>query len=163
MGGASVGKRLRYSVSECPFVKLEQHGGIAATGHHASCWRVRCKPEFLHTVAEVAVSTAVAFVPLAGFRGGVAKTTSGGAHVPEIAADEIALSLVIVQHRRQRRIGMSLRLALAKARAHRSGLRACGPIDLGNRSGKSGFRHMAESAGLISVHRKLFVEEQQFA
>jgi hypothetical protein len=50
MGGASLGKRLRYSVSQCPFGELEQHGGIAATGHHASCWLVWCKPEFLQVL-----------------------------------------------------------------------------------------------------------------
>src|SRR5262245_2939747 len=66
MGGASLGKRLRYSVSQCPFRELEQHGGIAATGHHASCWRVWCKPEFLQVLAAFCASDAIPSVQQEG-------------------------------------------------------------------------------------------------
>jgi hypothetical protein len=34
-----------------PFRELEQHRGIAAGCHHASCWRVWFKPEFLQVLA----------------------------------------------------------------------------------------------------------------
>src|SRR5262245_66044761 len=66
MGGASLGKRLRYSVSQCPFRELEQHGGIAATGHRASCWRVWCKSELLQVLAAFCASDAIPSVQQVG-------------------------------------------------------------------------------------------------
>jgi hypothetical protein len=40
----------------------------------------------------------------------IAKTTAGGTHVPEIAAYQIALARIVVQNRRERGIGVRLRL-----------------------------------------------------
>jgi hypothetical protein len=44
----------------------------------------------------------------------IAKTSPGRPHIPEVAAHQIVLTLVVVQHRSERRIGMGLRLAFAE-------------------------------------------------
>jgi hypothetical protein len=59
----------------------------------------------------------------------IAKTSPGRAHVPEVAAHQIALALVVVQHRSKRRIGRGLRLAFAKTGPDGSGVRTGGPIE----------------------------------
>src|SRR5580704_3988793 len=58
---------------------------------------------------------------------------------------------------------MGLRLALAEPGAHRSWIRTGGTIELGDRPGETGLRHMAEGAGLVSVDRKILVKQQQLA
>src|ERR1700674_275421 len=50
--------------------------------------------------------------------GRVAQPASCRTHVPEIAADEVALPGIVMQHGREWRIGVRLRLAIAESRAH---------------------------------------------
>jgi hypothetical protein len=68
--------------------------------------------------------------PLRLLRGRVAQSAAGGPHVPEVAADEIALTGIVMQDGRERRIGVRLRLAVAKSRAHRPGIGARGAVEL---------------------------------
>src|SRR6201987_4976788 len=93
----------------------------------------------------------------------IAKTSPGRAHVPEVAAHEISLTLIVVQHRSKRRIGVSLRLALAETGPDGSGVRSGGPIELRDWSGEPCFRRVAECAGLVTIDRELLVEKHQFA
>jgi hypothetical protein len=97
------------------------------------------------------------------FRGGIIEPHSGRPHVPEIAADEIALACVVMQRRRERRIGVGLRFSLAIARADRTRIGNRGRVEFGNRSGETGFRHVAEGTCFVPVNRKLLVVHQQFA
>src|ERR1700682_1963403 len=68
-----------------------------------------------------------------------------------------------MQDRRERRIGMRLRLAIAEAGAHRAGIGAGGPVQLRHRTGKTRLRRVAERAGLVAVHRELLVVQHQLA
>jgi hypothetical protein len=52
----------------------------------------------------------------------IAKTSPGRPHIPEVAAHQIVLTLVVVQHRSERRIGMGLRLAFAETGPDGSGV-----------------------------------------
>ena len=101
--------------------------------------------------------------PLRLLGGRIAEPAAGRAHVPEIAADKIALATIVVQYRRERRVGVRLRLAVAEPRPHRAGISGFGPVQLGYRTGKAGLRHVAERARLVAVHRELLVVEDQFA
>src|SRR5712675_425765 len=92
--------------------------------------------------------------PLRLLGGRVAEPAAGRAHVPEIATDEITLPGIVVQHGRERRIGVRLRLAIAEARAHRPGIGAGGPIQLRHGTGEACLRHVAESTSLIAVYRE---------
>src|ERR1700730_10914631 len=56
--------------------------------------------------------------PLRLLGGRVAKPAAGRTHVPEIPADEVTLSGIVVQHGCEGRIGVRLRLAIAESRAH---------------------------------------------
>jgi hypothetical protein len=49
-----------------PFRELKQHGGIAASGHHASRWRGRCKLEFLQVFTASGASDAILSVHQVG-------------------------------------------------------------------------------------------------
>jgi len=49
-----------------PFRELEQHRGIAARSHHATCRRVWCKPEFLQVLAAFSASDAIPSVQQVG-------------------------------------------------------------------------------------------------
>ena len=50
--------------------------------------------------------------------GGVAEPAAGRTHIPEISADEITLPRIVMQHGRERCVGVRLRLAIAESRAH---------------------------------------------
>jgi hypothetical protein len=97
------------------------------------------------------------------FGGGITEAASGRAHVPEVSADQIALLFVVVKYRRQRRVAVRLRLAVAESGSDRTGVRAGGLVELRDRPCKSGFGHVAEGARFVAVHRKLLVEEHQLA
>src|SRR5258707_547297 len=89
--------------------------------------------------------------------GRIAEPASRRAHVPEIAADEVALCRIVMQHGRERRVGVRLRLAIAESRAHRPRVSARGPVQLRHRTGKAGLGHVAESASLVSGYRQILV------
>jgi hypothetical protein len=67
------------------------------------------------------------------------------------------------QRRCVRRIGMGLRLPLAIARTDRSGIGNRGCVEFGNRSGKTGFRHVEKAHAWLRSTGKLLVVHQQFA
>jgi hypothetical protein len=97
------------------------------------------------------------------FRRGIAQPAASGAHVPEIAADKVALSGIIVQHWGERRISMRLRLAIAEAGAYRPGIGSGRPVEFRDRTRETGFRHVAERACLVAVYRELLVVEHQLS
>jgi hypothetical protein len=68
-----------------------------------------------------------------------------------------------MKRRRQRSIGRRLRLYLAKARSDRPGVghRRC--VELRDRAGETGFRHVAERTSLVPVDRQPLIEQQQLA
>ncbi len=101
--------------------------------------------------------------PLRLLGGRIAQPAAGRAHVPKIAADKVALPGIVVQDRRERRIGMRLRLATAEAGAHGSWIGAGGPVQFGHGTGEAGLGHMTKGASFVAVHRELLVVHQEFA
>ena len=94
---------------------------------------------------------------------GILQAVAAGAHVPEIAAHKIALQRIVMKHRRERRVHITLWLSLTESRSHRSGIRDGAQIQGLNRASESGFRCVAETACLVLVDGKMLVEEQQLA
>ena len=93
----------------------------------------------------------------------VAQSAAGCAHVPEIAAHEIALAGVVVQNRRQRRVSVRLRLAVAESCAHRAGIGSDRAIEFRHRTGEPRLGHVAERTSLIAVYREVLVIQHQLA
>ena len=58
---------------------------------------------------------------------------------------------------------MRLRFAIAKSRAHRTGIGTGGPVQLRHRTGKAGLGRVAEGASLVAVYRELLVVQHQLA
>src|SRR5258708_14962537 len=87
------------------------------------------------------------------FGGRVAQSAAGGAHVPEIAADEVALAGIVMQDGCKRRLGGRLRLAVAKTGAHPPRIGSGCPVEFRYRAGESRLGPVGESASLIWVHR----------
>jgi hypothetical protein len=83
---------------------------------------------------------------------GITQSAAGRTHVPEIAADEIALAGIVMQHGCKRRIGVRLRLAVAESCAHRTGIGTSRPVQFRNRTGETRFGHVAKSTSFIAVH-----------
>jgi hypothetical protein len=57
-------------------------------------------------------------------------------HVPDIAANEVTLTGVVVQNGRKRRVGVRLRLAVAEARTHGTRIGAGRAVELRHRPGE---------------------------
>ena len=93
----------------------------------------------------------------------VAQSAAGRTHVPEIAADEIALTGIVVQNGRQRRIGMRLGLALAESCAHRTGIGPGRPVQFRHRTAEACLGHVTESASFVAIHRQMLVIQHQLA
>src|SRR6266851_8345247 len=85
------------------------------------------------------------------------------AHIPEIATDKVALERVVVEHGREGGVHVALRLSIAEARSHRSGIRHGRLIQRLNRSGESRLRGMAETACFVLMDREALIEEQQLS
>src|SRR5580704_7567415 len=83
------------------------------------------------------------------FGAGILQTVTARAHIPEIAANKIALESVVMEHRREGRVHVALRLAIAEPRSHRSWVRHGGLIQRLYRPGESGLRRMAEAASFV--------------
>ena len=83
------------------------------------------------------------------------------AHVPEIAADEVTLPGIVVQHGRERGIGVRLRFSIAESGAHRPRIGAGSPVQLRHGTGKARLGHVAESTGFVAVDRELLVVQHQ--
>ena len=60
----------------------------------------------------------------------IAQATARCTHVPEIAANQITLTGIVMQNGRKRRVGVRLRLAIAEAGAHGAGIGAGRAIEL---------------------------------
>ncbi len=101
--------------------------------------------------------------PLRLLGGRIAEPAPGRPHIPEIAADKVALTAIVVQHRRERRVGVRLRLAIAEASAYRPRIGSRGTVQLRHGTGKAGLGHVAEHAGFVTVHRELFVIHDELA
>src|SRR5207302_2504107 len=95
--------------------------------------------------------------------GRIAEPAAGRPHVPEIAADKVALATIVVQYRRERRVSVRLRLAVAEPRSHRAGISGFGPVQLGYRTRKAGLGHVAEGTSLVAVYRELLVMQHHLA
>jgi len=100
--------------------------------------------------------------PLRLLGSGVAQSAASRAHVPEIAANEIALARIVMQDGRKRRIGVPLRLAIAKSCAHRTGMGSGRPIQFRHRPGEPRLRHVAERTSFIAVYGEVLVVQQGY-
>ena len=74
------------------------------------------------------ISTGLVGGPSACSAAGITEPAAGRAHIPEIAANQVALTGIVVQHRRQRRIAVRLRHAVAESGAHRAGIGTGGAL-----------------------------------
>ncbi len=93
----------------------------------------------------------------------ILQPVSGSAQVPEVAPIEVLLRLIVLQHRIVAGIRVALRLAVPEAMADRSGIGHRSLIQDRDRPGEIGLRHMAEAAGLVSIHRKILVKQHKLA
>src|SRR4029077_11323472 len=84
-----------------------------------------------------------------------------GAHVPKISTHEVTLKSVVMEHRRERRVHVTLRLSLAESRSDGSWIRHRTEVQGLNRSSESRLGCMAETACFVLIDRQMLIEEQQ--
>src|SRR2546425_9595125 len=90
----------------------------------------------------------------------ILQAVAASAHIPEIPANKVTLECVVVEHRREGRVHVALRLSIAEPRSHRSGIRHGSQIQRWNRPGESRLWRMAETARLVLIDREMLIEEQ---
>src|SRR6266550_6266010 len=95
------------------------------------------------------------------------KLVSGGSQIPKVPSIEIPLSLVVLESRIIRRIGVTLRFPVAVSRLclvpryipTRSRIGDRCRVEHRDRSGKIDVWHVTKRAGRVSVDRELLVEK----
>ena len=90
----------------------------------------------------------------------ILQAVAARAHIPEIPANKVTLECVVVEHRREGRVHVALRLSIAEPRSHRSGIRHGSQIQRLNRPGESRLGRMAETARLVLINGEMLIEEQ---
>src|ERR1700674_5371613 len=80
------------------------------------------------------------------FGAGTLQAVATGAHVPKISTHEVALKCVVMEHRCERRIHVTLWLSVAESRSNRSRIRHRTHVQGLNRTGKPRLRCVAETA-----------------
>src|SRR5260370_354973 len=88
---------------------------------------------------------------------------SSRAHVPELAAHKITLLAIVVEHGRETRVGMRLRVSSAEARPNGAGVSSGRLVESAHWSAEPRLRHVTKATGLVPVDRKIPVVEDEFA